>query len=165
MPAKGQTNPSIRDGRGNLIPWKKRNKSASNAVERARRAANPEKIRTQNRKYRESNPFGVAVTVARQRAEEFGVVSTLTTEEWKEVVKIHEYICHVCGERVSLEINSPLRISLDHVVPLSRGGDNTKENVLPAHRRCNQSRNDMTLEEFNDWISKVQSWRNSHGKG
>lgn len=38
MPSKGQVDTSIRDSQGNKIPWKKRNREASNAWRRARRA-------------------------------------------------------------------------------------------------------------------------------
>ena len=36
----------------------------------------------------------------------------------------------------------------DHVVPLSRGGDDVLGNLLPACRSCNADKNDMTLDEW-----------------
>jgi 5-methylcytosine-specific restriction endonuclease McrA len=155
MPVKGQTNPDIRDESGTLIPWKKRNRDAANATTRALRATKPEEMRAQNRKYREGNPYGIAVRVAEDRARILGVESTLTRDEWEDAVRAANFKCHICGKKTSLEISSPLRLSLDHIEPMSRGGDNTKDNVAPAHRVCNQSRNNMTLEEFDDWIESV----------
>lgn len=38
-------------------------------------------------------------------------------------------VCHLCGE--------PGADTLDHVVPLSRGGSNGVGNLRPAHRGCN----------------------------
>ena len=162
MPAKGQIDLSIRDNQGNIISWKKRtneNRLRSNESARARRAANPEKIRIENRQHRERNPFGIGVCSANNRAKELGVLSTLTKEEWKQVVEQNSYCCHICGEKVSFEICSPLRLSIDHVIPFSKGGLNVKENVLPAHWSCNHSRHNMTLEEFDSWIQKVISYR------
>jgi 5-methylcytosine-specific restriction endonuclease McrA len=163
MPAKGQVNPAIRDEFGNIIPWKKRNREAANATTRALRASKPEEMRAQNRKYREGNPYGTAVRVAECRAKILGVKSTLTRQEWEEVVREANFKCHVCGKKVSLEISSPLRLSLDHIEPMSRGGDNVKSNVAPAHRICNQSRNSMTLEEFDDWLTSVVNYRGLNG--
>jgi len=37
--------------------------------------------------------------------------------------------------------------SFDHVIPLSRGGSNTVDNLLPAHTQCNA--------ELNDWDQKL----------
>jgi 5-methylcytosine-specific restriction endonuclease McrA len=159
---KGQINPAIRDGSGNIIPWRVRNRDAANAATRNLRANQPEKIRKQNRKWRENNPFAVAVIVARKRARDLGVDSTLTRQEWEFVVRSHEFICHICGDKVSLELCRPETLSLDHLVPMSRGGANAKTNVAPAHRRCNQNRTNMTLGEFDSWLEKVSQFR---GKG
>lgn len=166
MPAKGQFNPLLRDKNGVFIPWKKRHRSAANAATRRRRALNPEKARAESKKYREQqNPFSAAVAVARRRARILGVLSTLTTDEWEEVVKAYNFSCHLCGHKVVLELYSPDRLSLDHIVPMSRGGVNSQDNVAPAHRRCNQSRSDMTLDEFDLWLRKISDYRRSgHGE-
>lgn len=159
MPAKGQINSDIRDEFGNIISWKKRNREAANAATRTLRALQPEKIRRQNRRYRERNPFTVAVIAARNRAKQLGVTSTLTREEWADVVKQHDFICHVCGEKVSLQLGLSETLSLDHIIPMSRGGNNSKSNVAPAHRRCNQNRTNMTVEEFDSWLKRVIRFR------
>jgi 5-methylcytosine-specific restriction endonuclease McrA len=99
------------------------------------------------------------VIVARNRAKQLGVESTLTREEWENVVKERCGICHVCGSPISYEIGSPDTLSLDHLLPMSRGGSNNKENVAPAHRRCNQNRTNMTLDEFYEWLKKVIRYR------
>jgi 5-methylcytosine-specific restriction enzyme A len=161
MPAKGQVNPEIRDVSGKVIPWKKRNREAANTTERNRSAKNRDKVRAENRKYRDNNPFAVAVIVARIRAKELGVESTLTREEWANVVQQADFICHVCGDKVTLERCLPETLSLDHLIPMSRGGGNVKENVAPSHRRCNQNRTNMTLEEFDAWLLKVSRFRSN----
>ncbi len=141
-------------------PWKKRNREKSNAATRKRRAANPEKARLENKRWRElQNPFSAAVAVAKRRARILGVLSTLIVDEWKSVVEEKNFICHLCGRKVCLELYSPDRLSLDHITPMSIGGSNTKENVAPSHRRCNQSRLNMTLEEFDSWLTQIAEYR------
>jgi 5-methylcytosine-specific restriction endonuclease McrA len=44
--------------------------------------------------------------------------------------------------------------SIDHVIPLSRGGTNHEGNLVPACRRCNSSKNKLLLAE---WRSKKKS--------
>lgn len=38
--------------------------------------------------------------------------------------------------------------TVDHVIPLSRGGSNFEGNLLPACRRCNSARSDLLLSEW-----------------
>jgi rubrerythrin len=147
---------------GKTNPWRTRsdaNRERSNASSRARRARNPEKQRQDHYQWRQRNPFSTALRCARNRAIELNVISDLTAEQWRLVVEERKYICHLCGEPVSMKIGTPERLSLDHIVPMARGGANTKNNVAPAHRRCNQSRSDMLLEEFDMWLEKVSKFR------
>jgi 5-methylcytosine-specific restriction endonuclease McrA len=37
---------------------------------------------------------------------------------------------------------SPWSVSLDHIVPVSKGGTHTRDNVQAAHLRCNQAKGD-----------------------
>ena len=50
--------------------------------------------------------------------------------------------CAYCGAQ------SDKQPDPDHVVPLSRGGDNTIDNVLPACRPCNTDKRDLTIAEW-----------------
>ena len=51
------------------------------------------------------------------------------------VIARDKSICHICGKRVPAG-----EIELDHLVPLSRGGDHTHDNVAVSHRVCNRRR-------------------------
>lgn len=60
-------------------------------------------------------------------------------------IKIFErdnYICHYCGNKVSKD-----NATLDHVVPSSRGGDNSKENLVTSCLDCNAIKSGRTFEE------------------
>jgi hypothetical protein len=52
------------------------------------------------------------------------------------------WICQLCKKAVNpmLSFPSPACASLDHVIPLSRGGSHQATNVQLAHLRCNTSR-------------------------
>jgi 5-methylcytosine-specific restriction endonuclease McrA len=52
-------------------------------------------------------------------------------------------ICYLCGQAVSYEVST-----IDHEIPLSRGGLHARSNVKIAHRRCNQSKRNKLIEEM-----------------
>ena len=60
------------------------------------------------------------------------------------VINTYGTDCHLCGGPIDL--NAPRRagepgwemsLHLDHVVPISKGGHDTLENIRPAHGKCN----------------------------
>ena len=72
------------------------------------------------------------VTKQNQRARRLGVQGQLTISGWQAILKAHDGACVECC--------STKDIVIDHIVPLSRGGSNTLDNVQPLCRSCN-SRN------------------------
>lgn len=50
--------------------------------------------------------------------------------------------CHLCGDAIDLALRKPdpLSLSIDHVVPRSRGGSDDLSNLRPAHLGCNSAR-------------------------
>ena len=51
--------------------------------------------------------------------------------------------CHYCGVRVA-----PAHLTMDHVVPLVRGGRSTKNNVVPSCKDCNNRKKHGRAWEF-----------------
>jgi len=51
--------------------------------------------------------------------------------------------CHICDRKVRRKAHwsHPLSPTIDHLVPLSKGGSDSPENVACAHRECNTKRN------------------------
>ena len=52
------------------------------------------------------------------------------------------YVCQYCGQAYA-----KAELTVDHVVPRSRGGEHAWENVVAACLRCNQRKGDRTPEE------------------
>lgn len=48
--------------------------------------------------------------------------------------------CHICGQKCE-----PHEIHLDHVIPLSKGGEHSPENLRVAHAACNLAKGDTLL--------------------
>lgn len=62
------------------------------------------------------------------------------------IYKRDRFKCGICGLRVNTKLKHPhpYSPSLDHIIPLSKGGSHTPDNVQLAHLRCNISKGSKT---------------------
>ena len=51
------------------------------------------------------------------------------------LAKLNQGICHYCEKKFTRE-----ELTMDHIVPVARGGTSTKGNVVPACRSCNATK-------------------------
>ncbi len=67
------------------------------------------------------------------------------------VRQINQGICHYCQTKVS-----PAELTMDHVVPLARGGSSTPGNIVPSCSKCNQEKKLHTPADriMNDLLKK-----------
>lgn len=86
--------------------------------------------------------------------------------------KIHGDDCCYCGVEMSFirrsrgEGIAPNRATLEHTVPISRGGSHTFENTALACHRCNVSKNDKTPEEYEAWkAGGSNGWKETASAG
>lgn len=91
----------------------------------------------QNSWARKNNAFRVFAN-ATLRAKRFAVFIGVFTK--KEIKKLYSSPCIYCGSKKN--------ISLDHVIPLARGGRHCKGNVAPACLSCNSSKKNKTIQEW-----------------
>lgn len=61
-------------------------------------------------------------------------INNLTEAEWEQIKAHYGQRCVYCGRRMQ-------RLEQDHIIPLSKGGSHTKQNVVPACRSCNAKKN------------------------
>lgn len=67
-----------------------------------------------------------------------------------EIFERDNWICGICGEKIdkNLSYPHPMSASLDHIIPFSKGGTHTKDNVRATHLKCNIIRgNNLTKED------------------
>lgn len=60
--------------------------------------------------------------------------------------------CHYCGGAAE-----PKSLTMDHIVPISRGGKSTKGNVVPACKTCNNRKKQLLPMEWDDYLASVRS--------
>lgn len=65
------------------------------------------------------------------------------------VINHYDHCC-ICGEPVNKKLagTHPLGPTLEHVIPLARGGQHHPNNWGLAHRRCNTEKGDRLPEEL-----------------
>lgn len=106
--------------------WRAAHPNNASERRRIRRATNPTLFRDQEREY-----------VNRRRALLAGA-PVIELVRSSVVAERDGWICHICGEPVPDEqFPSPKSPSMDHVIPLSRGGEHSYANVRLAHFGCN----------------------------
>lgn len=145
--------------------WRKNNAERVRQFERKWRKNNPEKVRAyQRRKYynnRESlvqramewqraNPekarLRSQVTTAHYNARKHGAEGTFSGKEWLALCDYYGNKCLACGE--------PKPLTIDHVIPTSKGGRNDISNLQPLCRECNSSKLKKTI----DYRPTVPEW-------
>jgi 5-methylcytosine-specific restriction endonuclease McrA len=57
---------------------------------------------------------------------------------------IYGWKCGLCPERIDPRKRhpDPMCGTIDHIIPLSMGGEHTWQNCQPAHKRCNEAKAD-----------------------
>ncbi|ALC88134.1 hypothetical protein AM499_07750 [Bacillus sp. FJAT-22090] len=75
--------------------------------------------------------------------------------EWTELLKKHDNICFYCGVRMTKTPGIKQR-TRDHMIPISKGGSDKIENIVPACRSCNSKKGKLTFDEFLEKIGKVK---------
>jgi len=61
--------------------------------------------------------------------------------------------CWYCG----CEMNPFVEFTVDHVIPICRGGTNDYDNLVPCCRSCNRSKGKATLERFRERMAVRQA--------
>jgi 5-methylcytosine-specific restriction endonuclease McrA len=102
------------------------------------RESNPERIRERERKYRESHPnYNKNKTHQyRTKMKNSGVFFILP----KELKKLNNQPCANCGTKE--------RLTIDHIIPIARGGRHSIGNLQSLCLFCNSSKNSKLITEW-----------------
>lgn len=72
------------------------------------------------------------------------------TNWWRE--KLSKGECYYCGG-----IFPASEITMDHVVPLIRGGKSTKGNIVPACKACNNAKKHKLPIEWDEYLNNIKN--------
>ena len=68
---------------------------------------------------------------------------------WKNILARGK--CHYCGKQFH-----PKELTMDHIVPLARGGKTTKSNVVPACKECNSKKKYLLPIEWEEYLQNLR---------
>ena len=99
-----------------------------------------------SRAYRKANPEAWALIAVRANRKRRAVEAAAFVEHVELPVLLERagWVCGICGEDIPKSATFPdvLSPSLDHVIPLSRGGKHEYANAQAAHYGCNSAKQD-----------------------
>ncbi|MEU7066903.1 HNH endonuclease signature motif containing protein [Streptomyces sp. NPDC046161] len=97
---------------------------------------------------------------ARRRAQKLQVRCEVISRAT--VFERDDWRCHLCGFnvlRAAVDAYHPASPTLDHVVPLSLGGDHTMDNLRTAHASCNSTKGNRT------YLTQISPPKEAPGEG
>lgn len=119
-----------------------KNKTKENARRHKYYRENKEFSKEFIQRWRESNPDKVKKFAANRRARKRDAVSDDWTES--QVLEVYGTKCYICNEEIDISASRwtgredwEKGLHFDHVVPLSKGGFDTIDNIRPSHGICN----------------------------
>ena len=74
----------------------------------------------------------------------------LTAKQRKQVFDTYKGHCAYCGTEIAFR-----GMQIDHKKPLSIGGEDVLENMLPACRSCNHYKHMLDIERFREYLSGI----------
>ena len=101
------------------------NRERSRELERIAYKKNPEKFLFKN---------------ALRRHRMNSLISDFKYSDWKVCLTHFDHSCAYCGEKNKLE--------QEHIIPVTKGGNYTKDNIIPACVSCNCSKYNQSLHEW-----------------
>ena len=111
--------------------WRRANLDRDAARCRKRRKENPEKYRAYVRKWGLANRDKRNAMDQRRQARMYGNVTE--SYDFKAICDHYNNCCVKCGD-------SGIKLTIDHIKPVSKGGPDIAENIQPLCRKCNSSK-------------------------
>lgn len=110
--------------------WRAKNRARINLYNRAKNASwNQARNRESAAEWKRNNP----ASYHNKRAKLLGIEGTFTNSEWKSLCLKTGKKCLKCGDDKST-------LTVDHIIPFSKGGTNYIENIQPLCKNCNSQK-------------------------
>lgn len=109
------------------------------------REENKDIIAERKKRYTKENPEKHRAVCQRRRAMKQSLPATLTEAQWEEIKEKYGSKCAYCGKELPLE--------QEHFIPVSKGGEYSRRNIIPACHSCNSSKNG---KGFLEWYPKYK---------
>lgn len=64
--------------------------------------------------------------------------------------KIGQGTCYYCNKNFK-----PKALTMDHIIPLARGGTSSKNNIAPCCKECNTKKNILLPTEWEEYMNRL----------
>lgn len=91
------------------------------------------------------SPYAYDLDEAQVKRERHKARELRSSQWWKR--RIAKGKCHYCGMPVP-----PSELTMDHMVPIARGGKSTKGNLVPACKTCNNKKKQLLPMEWEAYL-------------
>ena len=115
--------------------WVNTHEDKARQVSRSWRERNPE----YGRDWRKNNRDKIQNYEQKRRARLAEVGGDLTVDEWEAIQEYFGHKCLCCGRE-------DVKLTIDHVLPISLGGSHTADNIQPLCGPCNSSKRDKHID-------------------
>lgn len=136
-----------RDNKKTIDKYRADNKEYINKRGREYTQKNRDAIAEYKREYVKKNREQYRIRTQKRNAKKRLLPCNLNENQWESIKLYFNYECCYCGDKNKL--------TQDHLIPLSKGGEYTKNNIIPACPSCNCSKND---KDFFEWYPKQVSY-------
>jgi len=117
--------------------WEKEYAPRRRLLQLQRDINNPEMVAARQKRYVESHKDKTREDIRRHQ-KQYRIAGTLSDDKKKEIIARYDG-CAICGLKVKLGV--------DHITPVSKGGKSTDDNLQALCPSCNSSKGDRILDE------------------
>ena len=110
------------------------------------RKEHPNNCKESQKKWRGKNMDRVIFLNEERRTRKKEAIGNFTFGEWELLKKQYGYCCPSCRK-----CEPEIKLTIDHIVPLSKGGSNYIENIQPLCRSCNSKKYVKVIKYQNEF--------------
>jgi 5-methylcytosine-specific restriction endonuclease McrA len=136
-------------GKAKARQYYEKNKSRITEVNALWKSKNVERMKSYIKEYRREHSAALTLYVNNRRSK-IKSLGTINIEEWELLFNKFENKCLWCGK-------SDIKLTIDHVIPITKGGLNLISNIQPLCSRCNSKKNNKTID-FRPFGAMIMEW-------
>ena len=95
-------------------------------------------------------PYAYDLDEAQIRRERRKAREIRESQWWKR--RLAKGICHYCNRKTTIDC-----LTMDHIVPIARGGRSTKGNLVTACKSCNNKKKQLLPMEWEEYLAEFKT--------